>query len=156
MISSPAIPVETLRTKTTVETDITNALNTYFSRTSRSIGETILHSDIIQECLVDGVSSVDVMLNADTSNILGASDYNREITQDEYAGDSSLEAMLRRVLLEMEAKGTLRKIQPLIDYEKLLDATTGLTQRIWPYGSDVRLTARQFPILGNVVLEEKV
>jgi len=147
--------ISSLRTKTTVESDISNALATYFSRATRSIGETLAHSTLVSTCMVTGVSAVEVMMKMDDAEEFDSTDYDRDIKTTDYTGTNDLEGRLRQILLEMENKGVMKRFAPLIDYEQIIDATSGTISRVWPNGNDIRLSVTQFPILGDIILEEK-
>lgn len=163
IIDAELIPIDVLvkyskdltKSASVIESNIENKIYDFFDRNKRSIGETIHMSDVVEVCKVEGTTSVEVMLNKDVEDQYDAGDYDRDIPNDLYTGEKSKEHLKATLLNRLEKEGLLEKYQPLFDIEGKPDDITGKTERSWTQSGNVAMEPKEFPILGDIIIEQE-
>ncbi len=145
------------RAKATIETEIHTNITEHFARANPAmqIGGVVTHSKLVNLALVDGVSTAEVMINADREDQFVGADYNVNILATDYTSDEQKESLKGQLLRELEARGLLKKYQPLFNVEEVVDEFTGATERRWTQSNNIYLSVFEFPVLGEVVLQEE-
>lgn len=134
---------------TSIQTNIERVVREFFDRNKRELGETLHHSELINN-IKNSVSNIDYVEAAWHKNIddkLTENDYNISAVTDI---NETVAEVKRRKILELLAKdpSLMTIVEPLLD---VTDSNTG--KREWVFTFNLKLDEFEFPNLGKIILE---
>jgi len=116
----------------------------FFIPEDHEMGEKIHHSDISKICNIEGIDTIEIMLNKDPDNKFSQKDYDTSTNNT-----NDVNVARRNKIQQMTARDpSLVKI-----FQPLLDNLNISSEKEWHYTLDVVLEYNEFPKIGDIVIE---